>query len=134
MTHDVYINSILNSVVKAWLDWEDNFVLKKNGDSGHGTDKTRNKVKSWKAQHGLKYYFNCAQSSDLAIIENCWQPIKQHVRKFPHWDDSSLKELIIDEWGRVTQKFINERVDQMPERLQAVIDGKGAITGYGLVS
>ena len=130
MTHQVYIDSILDPVVKQWLDRGDDFVLEEDGDSGHGTGKTRNKVKSWKAEHDLKHYFNCPQSSDLSIIENAWQPAKQHVRKFPHWDDNSLKELIIEGWGPVSQDFINERVDQMPARLQAVIDGKGAMTGY----
>ena len=28
------------------------------------------------------------------------------------------------------QEFINERVDSMPERLQAVIDDNGQMTGY----
>lgn len=129
MTHDVYITSILDPIVKPWLDEKDNFVLKEDDDSGHGTGK-RNKVKTWKEKHGLKIYFNCPQSPDLSVIENCWQPAKQHVRKFPHWDDSSLRELIIEGWGRVSQEFINERVFQMPQRLQAVIDGHGAMTGY----
>jgi hypothetical protein len=40
--------------------------------------------------------------------------------------------LIKDDWARVSQEFINERVCQMPERLQAVIDAKGAMTGYWL--
>ncbi|KAF1808294.1 hypothetical protein P152DRAFT_225948 [Eremomyces bilateralis CBS 781.70] len=43
-------------------------------------------VKEWKAQNGLKHYFNCASSPDLAIIENCFQAMKQHVRKYTHWD------------------------------------------------
>lgn len=45
MTHDVYIKSILNPVIKPWLKGENNFVLKENGDLGHGTGKIRNKVK-----------------------------------------------------------------------------------------
>ena len=30
----------------------------------------------------------------------------------------------------LTQKFINERVNSMPERLQAMIDGDDQMTGY----
>ena len=72
----------------------DEFVLEEDRELGHGTGKTRNAVKKWKEDHYLKYYFNCASSPDLAVIENCWQPIEQHVRKYPRWDDASLEELI----------------------------------------
>jgi len=38
---------------------------------------------------------------------------------------------IIDEgWDHVKQPWINERINSMPERLQAVLDGHGAMTGY----
>ena len=78
----------------------------------------------------MEHYFNCASSPDFSPIENCWQTIKQHVRKYPHWDDATLKELIRAGWDRVSQEFINERVRSMPERLQSVINSHVAITGY----
>lgn len=37
MTHQVYIDSILEPVVKPWLERGDDFVLEEDGDSGHGT-------------------------------------------------------------------------------------------------
>ena len=107
MTHQVYIDSILEPVVKPWLDRDDDFVLEEDGDSGHGTGRTRIAVKKCKEDH---HYFNCASSPDMSPIENCWQPIKQHVRKYPHWDDATLKELIRASWDRVSQEFINENV------------------------
>ena len=45
MTHQVYIDAILDPVVKPWLDRGDDFVLEEDGDSGHGTGKRRNAVK-----------------------------------------------------------------------------------------
>lgn len=65
-----------------------------------------------------------------APITNCWQPVKQHVRKYPHWDDETLEELIREGWARVSQKFIREHVCSMPERFEAVIAAEGAMTGY----
>ena len=130
MTHQVYIDAILDPVVKPWLERGDDFVLEEDGDSGHGTGKRRNAVKKWKLDHDLEHYFNCSSSPDLAPIENCWQPAKQHVRKFPHWDDASLEQLIREGWARVSQEFINERVLSMPKRLKEVKDAKGAMTGY----
>lgn len=47
------------------------------------------------------------------------------LRKFPHWDDATTKELIYEGWTHVTPKLINEKVASMPERLQAVSDGEG---------
>ena len=46
MTHQVYIDAILDPVVKPWLERGDDFVLEEDGDSGHGTGKRRNAVKS----------------------------------------------------------------------------------------
>ncbi|KAF1816226.1 hypothetical protein P152DRAFT_504951 [Eremomyces bilateralis CBS 781.70] len=51
-------------------------------------------TREWKAQNGLKHYFNCASSLDLAIIENCFQPMKQHVRKYTHCEPDETQELL----------------------------------------
>lgn len=45
-------------------------------------------------------------------------------------DDSTTKALIDEGWTNISISFINEKVDSIPNRLQAVIDGKGAMTGY----
>ena len=83
MTHQVYIDQVLEPIVKPWLERGDNFVLEEDNDSGHGTS-ARNIVCTWKEQNGLESYFNCARSPDLSIIESTWQAPKQHLRKYPH--------------------------------------------------
>ena len=103
---------ILEPVVKPWLQAHHDFVLEEDGDSGHGPGKS-NIVRTWKEQIGLETCFNCHNSSDLALMENCWQPVKQTLRKFPHWDDTTRKKLIYEGWTHVTQKFINEKVATM---------------------
>ena len=85
------------------------FLLEEDGDSGHGPGKS-NVVRIWKEQNGLESYFNSHNSPDLAPIENCWQPVKQTLRKYQGWDDATTKELIYEGWTHVTQKFINEKV------------------------
>ena len=37
MSHEVYINQILEPVVKPWIQSGQDFVLKEDDDSGHGT-------------------------------------------------------------------------------------------------
>jgi hypothetical protein len=130
MTQQVYIEQILDPIVKPWIEAGHDFALEEDGDSGHGPARNGNIVRKWKQQCGLESYFNCASSPDLAPIENCWQPPKQHLRKYPHWDDTTTKELIYEGWANVTQEFINKRVLSMPDRLQAVIDSNGRMTGY----
>lgn len=56
-------------VVKPWLERGDDFVLEEDGDSGHGTGRTRNAVKKWKEDHHLEHYFNCPSSPDLAPLK-----------------------------------------------------------------
>lgn len=116
----VYIDQILGLI---------DFVLEEDGDSGHGPGKS-NIVRTWKQENNLEYYFNCHSSLDLSPIENCWQPVQQHLHKYPHWDDNTTKELIYEGWTHVSQNFINDKVASMPERLEVVIVGEGKMTGY----
>lgn len=81
MTHRVYIDSILELVVKPWLE------------AWHGTSQA-NPVRTWKQQNGLKSCSNCAISPNLTPIENSWAIPKAYVGKYPHWDDAMLEELI----------------------------------------
>ena len=75
MSQQVYINKILEPVVKPWLQAHHNFVVEKDGDLGQRLGKS-NTVHSWKEQNNLGTYFNCHNSLDLALLENCWQPVK----------------------------------------------------------
>ena len=131
MSQQVYIDSILEPVVKPWLENQggERFTLEEDGDSGHGPGKS-NIVRTWKEKNGLKTYFNCPQSPDLAPIENCWQPVKDQLRKYPHWDDSTMENLMWEGWEKVSQDFINKQVHSMPQRLKDCIASGGVITGY----
>jgi hypothetical protein len=55
MTQRVYIDQILEPIVKPWLERGDDFVLEEDNDSGHGPDRS-NPVKEWKATNNLKSY------------------------------------------------------------------------------
>lgn len=108
MSHEVYVNQILNPVVGQWLKNGDD-VLEEDGHTGHGGGrnawdpkvvgsglgtKKENIVQQWKREHGLKFYFNCHSSSDLSPIKNCWQGPKQRVKQIGHFDAETTKELI----------------------------------------
>jgi hypothetical protein len=129
MSLQVYRDSILEPIVKPWIQRGDDFVLEEDNNSGHGTGK-RNIVRAWKEENNLESYFNCAQSPDLSPIENCWSPPKSHIRQHPHWDDETTKELVIEGWAKVSQEFINRQVESMPQRLKDVIASNGRLTGF----
>ena len=135
MTLAVYREQILEQVVKPWLldakKTHRKLVLEEDQDSAHGTSKS-NIVKTWKEENGLDTYFNCSSSPDLSPIEDCWQPMKQYIRKFTHWDPEETHQLAMEGWHkRVTQDFINRRILSMPQRLQAVIDNHGKLLAFG---
>lgn len=44
--------------------------------------------------------------------------------------DATMKELILEGWGNVSQDFINEQVNSMPDRYRAVLEGNGKMTGF----
>ena len=132
MNANFYCNSILNLHVKPWLDQGDDFVLEEDQDSAHGVGKKGSGlVAQWKKAHGLQHYFNCNGSPDLAPIENAWQPLKQNLRKTPHWDFQTIKDVVDAAWyDQLHQQTINKWSDSMPKRLQDVIDYKGEMTPY----
>jgi hypothetical protein len=132
MSHRVYIDQILKPVVLPWIMRGDDFVLEEDGDSGHGYNKnnTMNIVKQWKQEHGLETYKNCAESPDFSPVENAWHWPKKRLREAPHWDESTMKELVVEGWESLKQETINHWVDEMPKRLQKCIDRDGRRTAY----
>ena len=130
MTLKVYRDQILDLIIKPWLQAGQDFVLEEDRDSGHGVSKY-NIVREWKEEYGLKHYFNCPRSPDLAPIENVWGMDKAYMRKFTHWTKAETEELAAEAWNEgVSQESINRLVDSMPARLKAVIDMGGKMTGY----
>ncbi len=81
MSPQVYINQILEPVIKQWLLKKQDFVLEEDVDSGHSKAKNRHIVWKWKEENNLEYFFNFASSPSLSPIKNCWQPLKQHLKK-----------------------------------------------------
>jgi hypothetical protein len=133
LSHEAYIEQILEPVVRPWVERGDDFVLEEDGDSGHGGGpkaRKNNPVAKWKQDMGLNTYFNCHNSPDLAPIENCWQAPKSFVRKRPHYDEQTLMELMREGWEHVTIPYINKQVRSMPQRLHDVIEGDGERTGW----
>lgn len=89
-----------------------------------------NIVCSWKEENRLDSYFNCPSSPDLSRIEKCWQAPKQHLRRIPHWDDDTTKELIVEGLDNLSMEHINEWTSDIPKMLQDCIDAEGQMMGH----
>jgi hypothetical protein len=79
MTKRVYIDKILKPIVSEWAKEPCRWSLEEDGDSGHGTNNSKDEVERFKRsigmtrdQHGWHTsYFNKSGSPDLSIIEDC---------------------------------------------------------------
>ncbi|KAK5651023.1 hypothetical protein OQA88_1807 [Cercophora sp. LCS_1] len=89
MTQRYYRDHILEGIVKPWIEevraGAPSFMLEEDGDSGHGRN-GNNIVKTWKEKHGLKHYFNCPGSPDLATYRKGLAPTKIRSQKFHVFD------------------------------------------------
>ena len=121
---------IFEQHILPFLKCDDNFILKKNGDSDHDKANNNNIVRQWKQQHDLQCYFNISQSPDLAPIENCWQSTKKYIDQEDHLSDEVLKAQIIKSWNQLSISFINRQILTMYNYMKIVIAGKSKWTAY----
>jgi transposase len=124
-SHAEYVK-ILNQEV---LYWPTDAALEEDGASDHGRGQNSEPLK-WKKEHHPKHCFKSPYSPDLALIENAWKAPKEALKKLAHWDEETVWEVAQVGWEGLTRKTINEGVDSMPKRSQAVIDGEGKLTAF----
>jgi transposase len=107
-----------------------------NGDGLFQEDNARphkSKVaKKFHTENDLRILSWPAQSPDLNPIENLWADIKKSIRdrKKPPSNIAELDRYVKKAWRDVPIHTIENLVDSMPQRIQAVIEAKGDPTKY----
>lgn len=80
----------------------------------------------------FQYLDHPASSPDLNPIENCWALVKQGIAALPERPTTieGLFEAATDLWNNIPQQHIDNMIDSIPRRLEAVREARGgAIKG-----
>lgn len=130
MTQIYYADNILPVYISAYEDLEKKrpgpWILQEDNDGSHGTrGKGENVAKTLKQRHDIKTLVHPAQSPDLNPIEACWNIIKPRIRKRTWKTLAELREVVQDEWSKVTMKEIQARIGEMPNRCHRLVKSGG---------
>ncbi len=129
MSQRVYHDSILEGVVKGWLEHDEPFILEEDGDSGHGP-RCQNIGYAWKTEHHLKHYVNCPGSPDWVPIEYAWIYPNRAVKSQMCLTHEDLVNTVQGGWHKLGLRTINGWVDSIPDRLKDTIKLEGKMCGY----
>lgn len=114
---------------KTWYGYgkDGNYILQDNNSVHTGGGNSE-----WAQQQGMAFLPHPAWSPDLNPIEHVWRMLKRLYSslssppKGKEAREAKLQEL----WESIPQGYIDDLMDSMPRRLQAVIDNKGGATTY----
>lgn len=102
------------------------FIFQQDGDPKH----TSKVVAEWFRKKKVNVLEWVAQSPDLNPIEHLWAILKIKVREQGPTNLNELKRVITGEWIKMDPKVINNLVESMPRRCEAVIKAKGGHIDY----
>ncbi|GFW72018.1 transposable element Tc1 transposase [Trichonephila clavipes] len=101
-------------------------VLEQDNDPKH----TAKIVKLYLLYHCKKELHTSPQSPDLNVIENLWSQLEKSVQEHAITSKEDLKNVLKEEWTKITVETTIKLVESMPKRLQAVNKAKGFATKY----
>jgi hypothetical protein len=102
------------------------YLFQQDNDSKHKSKATIDFIED----RELPYVPWPAQSPDLNPIENLWSILDQKCQSRKPKNAATLFDVLAEEWARLDVKILQNLVDSMPRRLEAVIAAKGLPTHY----
>ena len=116
----VYINAIHTARLKDPQNW----LLQEDGDPSYGIRK-QGLAQHLKEANWIINLIHPPQSPDLNPMEGIWCILKQRVRKRVFHSIEELKEVLQDEWSKITMEEVRARILDMPRRCQDLVQTGG---------
>jgi hypothetical protein len=128
MTQKYYTERLLpvytHAIQMARLRDPQPWVFQEDNDPSHGTSK-RGLATCFKEANWIDSLIHPPQSPDLNPMEGVWNILKQRVRRRTWKNLEELKEVLQDEWSKITMQEVRARISEMPQRCQDLIKSGG---------
>ena len=126
MTQKYYTERLLSIYIEK-LQEDSRNILQEDNDSSHGTRSKNNVARKLKETNFIKTLRHPAQSPDLNPTEGIWNILKQRVRKrYGDWRTvDELKQVILEEWDKITLDEIRARIAEIPMRCKMLVANGG---------
>ena len=130
MTQKYYTERLLPVYIKAVQEArifrDQDAILQEDNDPSHGTRSDFNVAAQLKDSNWIVVLIHPAQSPDLNPMEAIWAILKQRIRR-RKWDNlDQLKEVLQDEWSKITMEEVRARIAEMPARCRMLANGDGS--------
>ena len=99
-------------------------VFQEDNDLSYGTRKP-GLVHHLKEANWIDTLIHPAQSPDLNPIEACWNILKLRVRRYTQRSIKELKEVLQDEWSKITMSEVRTYIAEMPDRYKRLVESGG---------
>ncbi|GFS99810.1 transposable element Tc1 transposase [Trichonephila clavipes] len=97
-----------------------------DNDSKH----TARNVKVWCLFHCKQQLHTPPQSPDIYVIENLWATLEVAVQKHQIRNKAHLKQVLQEEWDKISPDTTKKLVESVPRRLEDIIKAKEHATRY----
>jgi transposase len=98
------------AIQEAQTTHNQHIILQEDNDPSHSTRSELDIAKQLKDSKWITILIQPAQSPDLNPIEAIWGILKQQTRR-KRWNDlEQLKEVLQDEWSKITMQEIRARI------------------------
>ena len=115
-------------------------TFQQDNASPHTATKTRYWLEVMSKEHEFTTMIWPANSPDLNPIENLWATLKlelyrqypdtMYLRGSPHTIHIIMKERLNKIWWEIGEKVLNDLIDSMSQRIEAVLNAQGWYTRY----
>jgi hypothetical protein len=117
-------------IVASYIQSHPGLIFQQDNASGHRARSVREKFQ----ELGVPIIIWPAYSPDLSPIEALWNLMKDWIEAtygdLEKYSLKKLRQIVAESWDNITSEQLDELIDTMPARCQAVIDAGGLCTKW----